>query len=169
MGEITIHDLVRLRPRLLSFARSRLRDPDQAEDAVQEALLAALEGLNRFSGASSPATWLYGILRHKIVDAMRKSGREQPLDGTEAEMLLPGSDPEEAFSRGRVAQALERGFKSLPGRAARVFLMREGWGMDTAEVCGELAISAANCSVLLFRARRRLRAFPEILSLAAEA
>ena len=55
----------RERAYLLRYARLQLRNPAQAEDAVQETLLAALEGAVRFSGKSSLRTWLTGILKHK--------------------------------------------------------------------------------------------------------
>src|SRR5688500_12166633 len=73
-------ELGRFRPQLLSFAMRRLRNRDQAEDAVQETLLAAVESIERFGGGSSLGTWLIGILKHKIVDALRASSREEPLD-----------------------------------------------------------------------------------------
>ena len=169
MPSTTADDLARLRPRLLSFARSRLRDAAQAEDSVQEALLAALEGIDRFGGNSSPAAWLNGILKHKIVDQMRRAGREQPLESLGEEPPLPGSDPEEAFIRGRCAAVIQRNLEALPAKAARVFVLREVMGFDTAEICAELAISTSNCWVLLHRARLRLRACPDIARLAAEA
>ena len=63
---------------LLRYARLQLRDPALAEDAVQETLLAALEGAARFAGKSSLRTWLTGILKHKIIDHLRRAGREPP-------------------------------------------------------------------------------------------
>src|SRR3954453_10658888 len=66
----------RLRPYLLRYARLQLRNPEAAEDAVQEALLAALAGEAGFGGRSNLRTWLTGILKHKIVDAIRKASRE---------------------------------------------------------------------------------------------
>ena len=50
------------------YALLRLRDPDKAEEAVQETLLAALQAYDKFSGGSSVRTWLIGILKHKIFD-----------------------------------------------------------------------------------------------------
>ena len=60
---------------MLRVARLQLRDDAQAEDVVQETLLAALSG-SGFSGKSSLKTWLTGILKHKIVDAIRRKQRE---------------------------------------------------------------------------------------------
>lgn len=145
----------------------RLRNRDHAEDAVQEALLAALEGVDGYAGSASLATWLYGILRHKIVDSMRATGRYGPNLPDDAP--LPDSDPEEVFVRRRFLETVERSLKRLPAEAARAFVLREVLGMDTDEVCRELAISVSNCWVMLHRARKRLRECPDLRGLAADA
>src|SRR6185312_10752133 len=67
-----------LRPYLLRFASLQLRNREAAEDAVQETLLAALAAEKSFAARSNLRTWLTGILKHKIVDAMRRSARERP-------------------------------------------------------------------------------------------
>ena len=61
---------------LLRVAVLQLRDNDLAEDVVQDTLVAALQGAQGFSGRSSLKTWLTGILKHKIVDAIRRKTRE---------------------------------------------------------------------------------------------
>ena len=66
---------------LFRVAKLQLRDDALAEDVVQETLLAALSG-SSFSGKSSLKTWLTGILKHKIVDAIRRKQREPFLAST---------------------------------------------------------------------------------------
>ena len=56
---------------MLRFAQLQLRDASLAEDAVQEALTAALTSTQQFSGRSALKTWVFGILRNKIVDLIR--------------------------------------------------------------------------------------------------
>ena len=65
-----------LRPQMLRFARLQLRSDDAAEDAVQEALLAAMEGAAGFAGAAALKTWVFSILRNKIIDDIRRRARE---------------------------------------------------------------------------------------------
>jgi RNA polymerase sigma factor (sigma-70 family) len=60
---------------LLRIARLQLPERERAEDVVQETLLAALEGRDSYAGKSSVNTWLTGILKHKIVDAIRRRPR----------------------------------------------------------------------------------------------
>src|SRR5262245_52960505 len=64
------------RPYLLRYASLQLRDKHAAEDAVQETLVAALAGEASFGGRSNLRTWLTGILKHKIVDAIRRMARD---------------------------------------------------------------------------------------------
>src|SRR5687767_16032504 len=64
---------------LLRYATLQLRDAAAAEDAVQETLLAALAGEAGFAGRSNLRTWLTGILKHKIIDAIRRASREATL------------------------------------------------------------------------------------------
>ena len=168
-------DLEKHRPVLLKFAMLQLRNQAQAEDAVQETLIAAIQGAKNFAGRSSVRTWLVGILKHKIVDLIRRSSREQPLDLPGAETSLEDfdvlyqedghyvsmpaewGDPEAALSKRKFFETLERCLEGLPKNTARVFMMREVMGFETGEICKELAITASNCWVLLYRARMGLR------------
>lgn len=91
-----------LRPYLLRYAGLQLRDA-AAEDCVQETLLAALAGQAGFAGRSNLRTWLTGILKHKIVDAIRRQAREPVVQE-------PGEDVEASDSlfdeRGHWAERL---------------------------------------------------------------
>jgi RNA polymerase sigma-70 factor (ECF subfamily) len=64
-----------LRPQLLRFARTQLRNEAWAEDAVSDTLLAALGRPQAFAGRSQLKTWLVGILKHKVVDQLRRHTR----------------------------------------------------------------------------------------------
>jgi len=162
-----VEELVQYRPRLVRFAQSRLFNPAHAEDAVQDTLVAAIESIGTFSGSASLYSWLTGILKHKIVDCVRRSARDQwqemDIDGTPCEPIdLPpdGSgrgDPESALVRRRQLEALDRCIGEMPARTAETFILRVVIGMNTAETCRVLAVSDANCAVMLHRARSRIR------------
>ena len=165
-----------LRPYLLRYASLQLRNPDAAEDAVQETLLAALGAEAGFAGRSNVRTWLTGILKHKIVDAIRRESRERPLAAEDSETASyefdalfdekghwhehppAWEDPDGALHQKQFLQALEDCLKGLPERTARAFMMREHLGCDTGEICKELAITESHCWVVLYRARMALRA-----------
>jgi RNA polymerase sigma-70 factor, ECF subfamily len=169
-------ELQKHRPQLLRFAMLQLRNATAAEDVVQETLLAALQSGSSFAGQSSVKTWLVGILKHKIIDAIRKQSREQPLESADDETDIEdlqdavyGADghfreqpadwgnPEAALNQRKFFEVLERCMEGLPKKTARAFVMREVMGLETDEVCKELAITASNCWVLLHRARMALR------------
>ena len=174
------NDLQQHRPYLLRYALLQLRNVEQAEDVVQETLLAALEGRARFAGGSSLKTWLTGILKHKIMDVIRRKSREQPLapgaDGDEAAALdalfksdghwqqMPATwgDPEQALENRKFWEIFEFCSRLMPERTARVFMLREVMELTTDEICQELAITPTNLWVILHRARLALRECLEI-------
>src|SRR5580765_4482030 len=61
----------RYQGRLLAFARSRLSRKEEAEDLVQDTFIAFLEGLKNFRENASVETFLFTILRHKLIDFFR--------------------------------------------------------------------------------------------------
>lgn len=180
------NEAARLRPMLLRFARLQLRDEAAAEDAVQECLLAALVGEQQFAGRSALRTWLTAILRNKIIDQIRRRAREPSLqafdddgeernfdalfraDGHWAEPLADWGDPQRTLENKRFHDVFEACVEILPAKTARVFMMREFLGLETEEICKELAISATNCWVALYRARMRLRECLQIKWFGAE-
>ncbi len=163
----------RERAYLVRYASLQLRDAHAAEDAVQETLVAALAGEAGFQGRSNLRTWLTGILKHKIMDSLRRSLREATLlpdeaDTAELERLFdarghwidaPGAwaDPDAALEQSRFFAALEACLARLPQKIAQAFMMREHLGLETGEICKELAITPTHCWVLLYRARMALR------------
>lgn len=158
-GEFVIaEEIGRCREQLLRYARARLRNPAHAEDAVQDALVAALAAGGSFRGRSALATWLTGILKHKIVDCVRRSAREQCEPFFEDTIGCAAANPEQSLAARQALGELERRLAELPPRTGDVFLMRDVLGMSTEEACRALSISANYCAVLLHRGRRRVRA-----------
>ena len=156
---------------LLRFARLQLRDPHAAEDAVQETLVAALAGEAGFEGRANLRTWLTGILKHKIIDAIRRLTREATMasadadefdalfaaDGHWADPPAAWADPDASLEQKRFFAALEACLERLPQKIAQAFMMREHLGLETGEICKELAVTPTHCWVLLYRARMALR------------
>ncbi|MBB5443027.1 MULTISPECIES: RNA polymerase factor sigma-70 [unclassified Paraburkholderia] len=171
--------LAQLRRDLVRFARLQLRDAAAAEDAVQEALTAAWTQATRFAAQSEHKTWVFGILRHKLVDTLRARQRTVNLSALEAELdgeaLLdrelfkdnghwsgatkprPWPTPETALRQQQFWTLFEMCLEHLPEHIGRVFMMREFLDLDIAAICAELQINANHCSVLIYRARLRLR------------
>lgn len=72
-----------MRPALLRFAMLQLRNETLAEDVVQDALIAVLEKPDSFAGQSTLRTYVTGIMKFKIIDALRASKRERQFDPQE--------------------------------------------------------------------------------------
>lgn len=163
-----------LQPVLLKYARLQLRNPAWAEDAVSETMLAALEKPQAFAGNSQIKTWLIGILKHKLIDQIRRNSRELSTtatreDGEDLDELLFTADghwresphdwgnPEDALRQVDFMKVLELCVEKLPGQQGRLFMMREWLELESDEICKELAITPTNLWVMLHRARLRLR------------
>src|SRR3990170_2526697 len=126
------------RSSLFRFAMLQLRNSALAEDVVQETLLAAMQGAERYTGKSSVRTWLTGILKHKIIDQIRKSSRERTSDvdyddassedfgalfdqrGAYVERPADWGSPDSALLQKKFFEVLERCMEGLPGNTARV-------------------------------------------------
>jgi len=160
---------------LLRVAVLQLSANDVEEDVVHDTLLAALQGASGFSGRSSLKTWLTGILKHKIVDVIRRKGREPAFASLDEESQLEDLDalfdetghwenppanwgnPESALSQQQFMTVMQMCLEKLPPNTARVFMMREVMELESDEICKELAITSTNLWVILYRARIALR------------
>jgi RNA polymerase sigma-70 factor (ECF subfamily) len=160
---------------LLRVARLQLRNDELAEDVVQDTLLAALQGASGFSGKSSVKTWLTGILKHKIVDAIRRKTSAPELTTLDEESQIDDFDalfdstghwenppadwgnPESDLERREFFDVMDFCLEKLPPNTARVFMMREVMELGSDEICKELSITSTNLWVIMYRARVSLR------------
>lgn len=159
----------------------RVRDVEVAQDIVQETLLAALQARHSFAGQSAERTWLVGILKHKVIDYVRRASREKPFENLEhlsadndddAPNFDAGGhwlnkhvgpadwacDPRKMTENTQFWEVLRYCLERLPERSAQVFSLKEIDGIDSDEVCKVLNVTPSNLWVLLHRARARLRA-----------
>jgi len=177
MTAISPAELSELRRQMLRFTQLQLRDEASAEDAVQEAMTAAFTGTQNFANRAQLKTWIFAILKNKIVDIIRQRAREPNQqaasedipDGAFDELFEPDGHwteahspstwhtPENHFSNQQFWTIFEICLTRLPEKTARIFMMREMLGLETDEICKELAMSTTNCWVVLHRARMGLR------------
>lgn len=159
---------------LFRYALHRVKETTTAEELVQETFLAAMRAKDRFKGRSSEKTWLFAILKHKIIDFYRSKSQE--MIGTEVEEWLESKDdyfnengdwhikpqvwafnPEKAFEFKQFLDLFYQCLAKVPHRLAETFVYREIDGLTTREICKILEISTTNCGVMLYRARMLLR------------
>jgi RNA polymerase sigma-70 factor (TIGR02943 family) len=159
---------------LYRYAHTRLRDAAAAEDAVQEAFLGALKARDRFAAGTSVRAWLMGILKHKIVDHLRRSARQVQMSDEDATALLDSplmrwsgipaiNPPRWKFSPRRALEQKEFWgvFQSCLGKLQELqhtaFVLKEVDGQTTEEICKELDISPNYLWVLIHRSREQLK------------
>ena len=139
-------ELAQLHPPLLRFANMQLRNTSAAEDVVSETMLAILEKPENFEGRSSLRTYATGILKFKIIDVIRKRGREVHIEPLDEQSLDDAMDalfaqdghwqqpppawqqPEKALEQTQFFEQLQACVDRLPAKMGRVFMMRvTGW------------------------------------------
>jgi RNA polymerase sigma-70 factor (ECF subfamily) len=163
---------------LLRFARGFLRDEAAAEEVVQDAWMALLDGLDAFEGRSSLKTWLFRVVANKARTRAVRGGRQVPFSSLEPEAgdevdparfdeaghwreaVAPWAtlDPERLALGAETGRALAAAIEALPASQRAVLVLRDVEGLETAEVCQLLGLTEANARVLLHRARTRVRA-----------
>lgn len=160
---------------LYRYAYFRVYDSGTAEDLVQETLLAAWRAHGNFRGESAERTWLTGILKHKIIDHLRRAHREVAIEDLAADAdavdrlfadesrdhwrVKPAAweHPDGALESSEFWDALRDCLAALPAQQAAAFAATEIEGLSVAEFCKNTDISSTNLYVTLHRARLRLR------------
>jgi RNA polymerase sigma factor (sigma-70 family) len=128
-----------------------------AEDLVQETLLAAWRGLEGFQGRASLRSWLYRIATNRCLNALRTHSR-RPLEPYPDTLLedMPDSSPDPA-ARYELKEATELAFvaalQGLPPRQRAVLVLRDVLGFSAAEVAGMLDTGEVAVKGALQRAR----------------
>ncbi len=172
--EVSAEQIAMMRDEMLRFSILQLRDSALAEDAVHEAIIAALS-LGKYTGRGSLKSWVYAILRNKIIDVIRQRSRhpaeifvEDDDMGLDDQFKKDGSwkktqkpadwgHPETVLANEQFWRIFATCLNDLPKNTARVFMMREHLGLELKEVCKELDISDSNAWVIMHRARMQLR------------
>jgi RNA polymerase sigma-70 factor (ECF subfamily) len=164
---------------LFRYALARIGDRTIAEDLVQEAFLAALRDGKNFAGRSAERTWFVGILKHKIVDHLRRQSRERPVSAVNSSgemgeevfdkngwwQVKPANwsgNPSEVLEKKEFWEAFRHCLKNLPQPLRTVFSLREMDELPTDAVCEALRVTPGNLGVMLYRARMGLRRCLEI-------
>ena len=161
-GSVSWDEMVAHRRYLVRFAQRKLRDPLLAEDAVHDVFEAVLSGRATFAGRSALRSWLTAVLKHKIVDTVRRDVRFESLDEATDEdagghaVASPTPGPDEiAEQRRLLARALER-IERLPPSLRDAVRLRVLDDESTAVVCDRLGITEDNLFVRMHRARKQL-------------
>jgi RNA polymerase sigma-70 factor (ECF subfamily) len=150
---------------MYGYAFRMLRDRSAAEDAFQDAMLGALQSIDRYDGRVALRSWIYGILRNKIADIQRKRGRD---------LAVSMGDPEEAYWAANGHWSAVRDFSpfdenaemlavvrecmdALPHNQREALYLRAVDGLDSDGAAEVLGVSTVNLRQILHRARQNVR------------
>lgn len=153
---------------LYNFAFSKVNDEELAKDLLQETFFAALKSAENFKGEASERTWLFSILKRKIIDHYRKSNstkgkaevkmnfvseEETSEDWIEAKVAEKDLNAEDLLENEELGLAIENCINKLPEKQAKIFTMKTIDGISTEEICNEMNITPSNLWVMIHRAR----------------
>ena len=153
-GDVVAFELVmrRYNRRLFRIARSILKDPSEAEDALQESYLRAYTNIGSFQGPDGFSAWLCRIVSNEALGRLRQRARVVSLEtyrsasngegpSREVEVVMatqPG--PERLAASSEIRRALEQAIDALPADFAAVFMLRAIEGMSITETPESLSI-----------------------------
>ena len=133
-------------------------DAALAEDAAQEAFLAAWRGLPRFRGDSRFSTWLYRLTTNAAIDWLRREKRHRGMDDvTDLELPDDGPGPQDQAEQAETQQTVRRALGQLSEEHRQVLLLRYMQELDYAEIAAALEISEGTVKSRISRAKMRLR------------
>ncbi|NIQ00170.1 MAG: sigma-70 family RNA polymerase sigma factor, partial [Nitrospinaceae bacterium] len=147
---------------LYRYTLVRVKDPDIAEEIVQTTLLAAIQAQSSFQGRSSEKSWLFGILKHKIMDHFRTVKNRMTYQLTSEDGPDPlenayhqdghwanapknwDTDPHKAAENKALVKALSLCLDRLSDKLRNIFVLKEIEGMKSEDICKEMGIQPTN-------------------------
>jgi len=153
----------RYESKVYSLALRMVRNPEDAEDVLQDTFLRAYRGIKSFQGASTFSTWIYRITANSALMRLRKKQlptvsiedqdeRETPVNIAD---WTPG--PAEQLMTQELQQEMDAAIESLPPEFQQVFILRDVEERSNAEVAEILDLSVAAVKSRLHRARLKVR------------
>jgi RNA polymerase sigma-70 factor, ECF subfamily len=146
--------------RLYSIALRITASPQDAEDAVQDAVLSAFQAWAQFRGEARGSTWLYRIVVNAALQRVRRRSPEEELSATgyEASTVIDWSeDLSRRVEEADLHELLERGIALLPAELRIALVLRDVEGLSTTDAAAILDVSEAALKSRLHRARVLLR------------
>lgn len=129
-----------------------------AEDAAQEAFVAAWRGLPRFRGECRFSTWLYRLTTNAAIDYLRRE-QKQRTDGDVDDLSLADDSPspQEQAERSETQQRVRKALAALSDEHRQILLLRYMQELDYGEIAQALHISEGTVKSRINRAKARLR------------
>ncbi|XOD03718.1 RNA polymerase sigma factor [Burkholderia sp. 22PA0099] len=144
--------IVQERTRLGNFIRRRVRDPNDAEDILQDVLHEFVQAYRLPAPIEQASAWLFRVARNRIIDRFRKK-KEQPIvdftgddadDGdTRLDLALPAHDagPDALYARSVLLEALQAALDELPANQREVFVAHELEGRSFKDMAADSGVA----------------------------
>jgi RNA polymerase sigma-70 factor (ECF subfamily) len=153
---------------LFAAAMAILKNPEDAEEAAQEAVLKAFLNIGRFRGESKFSTWITQICVNEARQKIRKAHKymydsiDEPECGEEGDYFPRDfadwrEIPSEALERKELQVALRRALDCLPEKYREILILRDIQNLSIEEAAQVLGLSPANVKTRLLRARLQMR------------
>ena len=150
--------LRRHEPQIYKFGIRMCRNPEDAEDIMQDTMLAIARTVRRFQGRSSLSTWLFKIARSFCIKKRRK-GKFEPEEEHVVDSQIPDHrrDPEEILAAKEIEDVFTQAIRELDPKYREVFLLRDVEGLSAPEVSQIVGIPVDTVKTRLHRARAAVR------------
>ena len=160
-----IADVIRReQSRLRNFIRSRVADPRDVEDILQDVFYKLVEANRLLMPIDHVTGWLFRVTRNRIIDFFRRTKAESREENEpHFEDLLPSPDagPDAQYARSVLLEALESAIAELPEEQRYVFVAHELEGRSFEQISGETGVSIntllSRKRYALLRLRRQLQ------------
>ena len=147
----------RYTPKLSSFIATKIGNPADAEEILQDTLFAFLEAIRDFEGKSNIQTFLFSICQHKIIDFYRRKKMKHAVFSQmpQLEILIsPLLSPEEELDVTLAKEKIRAVLDKLLPRYRQILILKYIEGHSVAEIAGKLTLTFKSVESQLFRARK---------------
>ncbi|MBQ2783031.1 MAG: sigma-70 family RNA polymerase sigma factor [Oscillospiraceae bacterium] len=129
-----------------------------ADEAAQEAFVAAWRALPNFRGDAKFSTWLYRLTTNAAIDVMRREKRHQTVgDGEMMELADDADSPQETVERTEQQEAVQKALATLSEEYREVLLLRYMEELDYAEIAEVLQLPSGTVKSRINRAKAALK------------
>lgn len=144
--------------RLYQVAYRLLKDPLEAEDALQEVFLKVYEHAHRFEPQATVSAWLHRITANHCLNLLRRRHPQESLDQEGAPSPAdPGATPLQNLEEQELSRRLEQLLDALPENQRRALVLKRFAGLSYQEIGEEMGLSPQAVDGLLKRARQTLK------------
>jgi RNA polymerase sigma-70 factor (family 1) len=144
--------------RLYQLAYRLLKDPLEAEDALQEVFLKVYENAHRFEPRATVAAWLHRITANHCLNLLRQRHPQESLDQDDAPAVADfGATPLQALEEQDLSRRLAELLDALPENQRRALILKRFGGLSYQEIAQEMGLSPQAVDGLLKRARQSLK------------